>query len=118
MDKVNVYEKLDLFDAYWQPRIVGAVNDSHVKVAKFLGEFLWHVHEEDEMFYVLKGRLTVRFRDGDVPLGVGEFIIVPKGTEHMPVAEEEVHVLLFESKDTVNTGNVTDERTVANPERI
>jgi len=118
MDKVNVNEKLGLFDEYWQPRIVGTVNDSHVKVAKFLGDFLWHSHDADEMFYVLKGELAVRFRDRDVILEEGEFIVVPKGVEHMPVAEKEAHVMLFESKDTVNTGNIVDERTVTDPERI
>jgi mannose-6-phosphate isomerase-like protein (cupin superfamily) len=119
MDKVNVYEKLSLFDEYWRPRIVGSVNESHVKVVKLLGEFMWHVHEhEDEMFYVVKGRLIMKFRDKNVVLDEGEFIVIPKGIEHMPVAEEEVHVMLFESKGTLNTGNIVNERTVQNPEMI
>lgn len=115
MNKVNVEEKLSLFNEYWSPKIVGEVNESFVKLAKFKGEFLWHTHDlEDEMFYVVKGELIIRFRDKDVILKPGEFLIVPKGVEHMPVAEEEVEVMLIEPKDTLNTGEMISERTVEN----
>jgi mannose-6-phosphate isomerase-like protein (cupin superfamily) len=98
---------------------VGEVNDFHVKIVKFQGEFLWHHHEnEDEMFLVVKGTMRMRFRDRDVLVREGEFIIVPHGVEHMPVAKDEVHVVLFEPKSTLNTGNVRNERTVAKLERI
>lgn len=113
MQKVNVTEKLSLFHDYWSPKIVGELNDSHVKLVKLKGEFVWHHHEqEDEMFFVVKGKLLMKFRDKDVWIHEGEFIIVPKGVEHMPVAEEEVHVVLFEPKTTVNTGNQINDRTV------
>lgn len=119
MDKVNVYEKLSTFHTHWRPKIVGEVNESYIKVAKLKGEFLWHSHEhEDEMFYVLKGRLTIKFRDRDIHLDEGEFLIIPKGVEHLPVAEAEVHVMLIEPKTTLNTGDVVNERTVQNLERI
>lgn len=119
MEKINLNEKFQLFSEYWSPRIIGEVNDSHVKVAKFKGQFTWHVHDnEDEMFYVVKGKLTIKFREKDVLLGEGECIIIPKGIEHMPYAEEEVHVLLIEPKTTLNTGNVQNEKTVEKPERI
>ncbi|MBU5676892.1 cupin domain-containing protein [Alkaliphilus sp. MSJ-5] len=119
MDKINVYEKLNLFNEYWSPKILGEVNESYVKVAKFKGEFLWHTHEnEDEMFYVLKGLLIIKFRDKDVILNEGEFLIISKGIEHMPVAEEEVHVMLIEPKATLNTGEVKNERTVGRLEKI
>jgi mannose-6-phosphate isomerase-like protein (cupin superfamily) len=110
--KVNLGEKLSLFSERWQPRIVGEVGDMHVKVVKLQGEFVWHRHEhEDEMFLVLRGRLRMRFRDGESLLGPGEMIVVPKGVEHCPDAREEVHVLLFEPKTTVNTGDAGGERT-------
>lgn len=119
MDKINIYEKLNLFNEYWSPKILGEVNESYVKVAKLKGEFLWHVHvNEDEMFYVLKGLLIIRFRDKDVILNEGEFLIIPKGTEHIPVAEEEVHVMLIEAKTTLNTGDVRNERTVEELKKI
>ena len=119
MEKINIGEKLSLFNEYWSPRIIGEVNESYVKVAKFKGDFIWHVHEkEDEMFYVLKGVLTIKFRDRDVQLQEGECIVIPRGIEHMPVAEEEVHVMLIESKTTLNTGNVVNERTVESLEKI
>ena len=112
MKKVNLAEKLKLFNDYWHPRIVGELNDSHVKVVKVQGEFVWHHHDhEDELFLVLNGRLQMQFRDKDVWLEAGEFIIVPRGVEHRPVAPEEVHLLLLEPKTTLNTGNVTDEKT-------
>lgn len=113
MDKINISEKLNLFNEHWSPKILGELNESYVKIAKLKGEFLWHTHDtEDEMFYVLKGILTIKFRDQDVILNAGEFLIIPKGIEHMPVAEEEVHVMLIEAKTTLNTGNVRNERTV------
>jgi mannose-6-phosphate isomerase-like protein (cupin superfamily) len=118
-DKVNPTEKLRLFDDYWSPKIVGELNDSHVKLVKLKGEFVWHRHEaEDELFLVVKGRLLIKLRDRDVELEEGEFIIIPRGVEHLPVAEQEVHVLLLEPKSTLNTGNVTNERTVESLERI
>lgn len=119
MEKVNLGEKLALFSAHWSPRIVGELNGQHVKLAKLLGEFVWHRHErEDELFLVLKGTLRMRLRAGDVVIGEGELFIVPRGVEHQPVAEEEVHVLLFEPAGTLNTGDVRDERTVDAPERV
>ncbi|EOR25355.1 mannose-6-phosphate isomerase [Clostridium sartagoforme AAU1] len=119
MDKINLEEKFRLFNEYWSPKIIGELNDSYVKIAKFKGEFTWHIHDdEDEMFYVVKGLLTVRFRDKDIQLQEGETIIIPKGTEHMPVAMEEVHVLLIEPKSTLNTGNIVNDKTVEKLERI
>jgi mannose-6-phosphate isomerase-like protein (cupin superfamily) len=119
MDAVNLNEKLSRVKEYWSPKIVGEVNDSYVKIVKFKNEFVWHHHEnEDEMFLVLQGRMRMKFRDRDVIVSPGEFIIVPKGLEHMPVAEEEVHVMLFEPKTTLNTGNVRNERTLATLERL
>lgn len=113
MEKVNLAEKFTLFDEYWSPRIVGKINDMHVKLAKLKGQFVWHHHElEDEMFMVIKGRLLIKFRDRDLWLEEGEFVVIPYGVEHMPVAEEEVHVMLFEPKSTLNTGNVENEHTV------
>ncbi len=117
--KVNLAEKLSLFAEHWQPKIVGEVGECYVKLVKFQGEFLWHRHEnEDEAFLVLKGRFRMRLRDGDVELSENELIVIPRGIEHMPVAAEEASVLLFEPKSTLNTGNVANERTVAEPERI
>ncbi len=119
VEKVNLSEKLSRVNEYWSPKIVGELNDSYVKVVKLKGEFLWHHHEnEDELFLVVKGSLVIRFRDRDVRLAPGEFVIVPKGVEHMPVAEEEVHVVLLEPKSTLNTGNVKNERTLPQLERI
>jgi mannose-6-phosphate isomerase-like protein (cupin superfamily) len=119
LEKVNLTEKLRLFDDHWSPRIVGELNDQYVKLAKLHGEFVWHHHEtEDEMFLILRGRLVMRLRKRDVVLEEGEFLIVPRGVEHCPVAEQEVHVLLFEPKSTLHTGNVRDERTVEEQERI
>lgn len=114
MDKVNLAQKFELFKAYWSPKIVGELNDSYVKIVKLKGEFVWHKHEsEDELFLVIKGKLLIRLRDKDISLEEGELIIIPKGVEHMPVAQEEVRVILIEPKTTVNTGNITNERTVA-----
>ena len=119
MEKVNLALKLSRFDELWSPRIVAELNGQHVKLAKLKGEFVWHRHEhEDELFLVLKGRLTLCFRDRDVVLEPGEMLVVPRGVEHLPVAEDEVHVLLFEPVGTVNTGDVRDERTVERPEHI
>ncbi|MEO8191486.1 MAG: cupin domain-containing protein [Acidobacteriota bacterium] len=119
MQKISLPQKLALFDDHFQPRIVADLNENHVKLVKVLGEFVWHSHEaEDEMFLVVKGRLRICFRDGDVELAENEFLVVPKGVEHKPMAEEEAHVLLIEPKTTVNTGNAPGERTVAAPLRI
>jgi len=119
MEKINIKEKLSLFNEYWSPRIIGEVNESYVKLAKFKGDFIWHSHEnEDEMFYVLNGTLTIKFREKDIQIHEGECIVIQKGIEHMPVAEEEVQVMLIESKTTLNTGNVVNERTVENPEKV
>lgn len=119
MEKVNIAEKFKLFNEHWSPKIAGEVNDIHVKFAKLKGEFVWHRHEhEDEMFLVVKGTLLIRFRDKDIYVNEGEFIIVPKGVEHLPVAEEEVHVLLLEPKSTLNTGDQINERTVINLQSI
>ena len=112
MEKVNLAQALSSFSEPWQPHIVGELNGQHVKVVKLKGEFVWHHHEaEDELFLVVKGRMTIRFRDRDVDLAEGEFVVVPRGVEHCPVAEEEAHVILFEPAGTVNTGNVVSDRT-------
>jgi len=113
MQKVNLREKFQLIHEYWSPKIAGQLNGQYLKIAKFKGEFVWHHHEtEDELFLVTKGSLTIRFRDGDVTLEEGEFIVVPAGVDHMPVAFEEVHAILLEPRSTLNTGNVTNERTL------
>lgn len=119
MESVDLAEKLSLIREHWSPRIVGELNGQHVKLAKLLGEFVWHHHAEaDELFLVLDGVLRIQFRSHEVVLAPGQFVIVPRGVEHRPVADEEVHVLLFEPAGTLNTGNVQDERTVASPERL
>lgn len=119
MEKVNVAEKFGLFSDYWSPKVAAELNDSYVKLAKFKGEFVWHHHEnEDELFFVMKGQLLIKLRDGEVRIGPGEFVVIPRGIDHLPVAENEVHVILIEPKATLNTGNVVGERTVANPERV
>lgn len=106
MEKINLKEKLALFYDYWSPKIVGDLNDSQVKLAKFKGEFVWHKHDnEDELFFVIKGTLLIKFRDKDVYIKEGEFLIIPKGIEHLPIAEEEVHVMLIEPKTILNTGD-------------
>jgi mannose-6-phosphate isomerase-like protein (cupin superfamily) len=113
MDKVNLAEKFALFSEHWSPKIAGQVNDFHVKLVKFSGEFVWHHHDaEDELFLVVKGRMRMCFRDREVIVDAGEFIIVPRGVEHKPVADEETHVLLLEPATTLNTGNVRNERTL------
>ena len=112
--KINIAEKLSLFSEYWQPHLVAQVNDTDVKLAKLHGEFVWHHHEhEDEMFLVIKGRLLMQFRDRDEWIEPGEFIVVPRGVEHRPVAPEEVELMLIEPRGTLNTGNVLNERTRA-----
>lgn len=109
MDKVNVAQKLGLFSAYSTPKIVGNLNGQHVKLAKLKGEFVWHSHEhEDELFFIVKGCLKMQFRDKTVAINEGEFLIVPRGVEHCPLAEEEVHIMLFEPASTLNTGNSAD----------
>jgi len=112
MEKVNIAEKLSLFSEYWDPKIVGELNGQHVKLAKFSGEFVWHSHQnEDEMFYVIDGSFTMEYRDRKVVLNKNEFVIVPRGVEHRPVADEEVSVMLFEPAATLNTGNISNEMT-------
>ena len=119
MDKVNLAQKFASFSERWSPKIVGEVNDCAIKVVKLQGEFVWHHHDtEDEMFLVTRGRLRMRFRDREVVLGPGEFIIVPHGVEHMPVADEETEIVLIEPRDTLNTGNVRNERTVEHLQKI
>lgn len=114
LEKVNLAQKFGLFKEHWSPKIVGELNDSYVKVAKLKGEFVWHRHEsEDELFMVVKGQLLIRLRDRDIALQEGEFLVVPKGVEHLPVARDEVQVVLIEPKTTVNTGNLRNERTVS-----
>ena len=118
-EKVNIAQKFTRFNEYWVPYIVGELNDSYVKVDKLKGEFVWHKYEaEDELFLVTKGKLLIKLRDKDVWLEEGEFIIIPKGVEHKPVADEEAHVLLIEPKSTLNTGNVKNEKTLAQLKRI
>jgi mannose-6-phosphate isomerase-like protein (cupin superfamily) len=119
MEKVNVREKFERFNDYWNPKIAAGVNDSYIKLAKFKGEFVWHHHaNEDELFFVIKGRLVIRLRDGEVRLSPGEFVVIPRGVEHLPIAEDEVHVILIEPKTTLNTGNLISERTTAELEKI
>lgn len=117
LKKVDLQESLSRIPDHWHPRIVGELNGQHVKLVKLLGEFAWHSHDrEDELFLVLDGTLRMELRDGTIVLGSGEFLIVPRGVEHRPVAPEEVHVLLFEPVGTLNTGDADDPRTVRQPE--
>ncbi len=119
MEKVNLREKFSLFSEHWKPKIVGDLNGQQVKLVKFAGPFVWHRHEaEDELFLVVEGRFRMEFRDRSVWLETGEFLIVPRGVEHRPVAEEEVQVLLFEPASTLNTGNAQSELTAAVLDRI
>jgi len=118
METVNLNEKFSHFADHWHPRIIGELNDCHVKAVKFQGEFIWHHHDtEDELFLVVKGTLRMKFRDRESVVREGEFVIVPRGVEHCPVADDEVHIVLIEPKSTLNTGNITNERTVAQLER-
>ena len=115
IDKVNIDQKFNLFDEHWSPKIVGELNEFYVRLVKLKGEFVWHHHEaEDEMFFVVKGELLMKLRDKDISINEGEFIIIPKGVEHLPMAKDEVQIMLFEPKSTVNTGNVVNDRTVTN----
>jgi len=123
MQKVNLSDKLALFSEHWSPKIAGELNGQQVKLVKFQGEFVWHRHEaEDELFLVVRGRFRMDYRERGEQLAIdleeGEFLIVPRGVEHRPVANEEVHVLLFEPAGTLNTGDVHDARTVMQPPRV
>lgn len=119
VDKINLAEKFALIAEPWQPKLLGEVNDAQVKAVKLAGEFVWHRHdEEDELFLVVRGRLVMKFRDREVRLEAGELIIVPRGVDHLPVAESETDVLLVEPASTLNTGNVRNERTVDKVDRI
>jgi mannose-6-phosphate isomerase-like protein (cupin superfamily) len=119
MNKINIEDKLSLFNDYWNPRIAGELNGQHVKLVKFKGEFVWHKHdEEDELFYVVKGAFRMELRDKTIELKEGEFLIVPRGIEHRPVAEEEVSVMLFEPAATLNTGDAGGVLTRQNLESI
>ncbi len=119
MEKINIAGKFGLFDDHWSPRIVAELNGQHVKLAKLEGPFVWHHHEDqDELFFIVKGRLRMELRDGDVTLEEGEMLVVPRGVEHRPVAEEEVWLMMFEPASTLNTGNAGGERTVADPEWV
>jgi mannose-6-phosphate isomerase-like protein (cupin superfamily) len=119
MDKVNLLQKFSLFTDRWSPKIVGDLNDHQVKLTRLQGDFVWHHHEnEDELFLVVRGRMRMGLRTGDVELSEGELFIVPKGVEHKPSAEEECWVVLIEPGTTLNTGNVLGERTVAQLDRI
>jgi mannose-6-phosphate isomerase-like protein (cupin superfamily) len=119
MEKINLAQKFSLFQDHWKPRIAGELNGQYIKLVKVKGEFVWHSHEnEDELFLVVKGRLLIKLRDQDIQLEEGELVVIPRGVEHMPVAEEEVHMLLLEPKSTLNTGDVQNERTVTDEEWI
>lgn len=119
MNKVNINEKLSLFSEYWDPKIVGELNGQYVKLVKFKDEFVWHKHDnEDEMFYVLKGKFNMEYRDKTVEINENEFVIVPRGVEHKPVAPEEVSVMLFEPKTILNTGDTRNEFTKENLQEI
>lgn len=114
METVNLEQKFALFSDHYKPHIIGEVNDCYVKVVKLKGEFIWHHHDhEDELFLVVKGTLRMKFRDHQSVIREGEFIVVPRKIEHLPIADEEVHIVLIEPKSTLNTGNITNERTVA-----
>ena len=113
MEKISLKKKFNLFNDHWSPKIIGELNGQHVKLAKLKGEFVWHSHEhEDEMFFVVKGQLKIEFRDKTVVLDEGEMIIIPRGVEHYPIAEQEVHLMLFEPTNIKHTGEVNHELTV------
>jgi mannose-6-phosphate isomerase-like protein (cupin superfamily) len=119
MDKIPLLSRLGQITEYWDPKIVAELNGQHVKLAKVKGEFIWHHHEdEDELFLILKGCLTMHFRDRVVELDEGDCLVVPKGVEHKPEAKDDTHILMFEPAGTLNTGNVENERTHSSPERI
>jgi len=118
-EKVNIAEKLSQFADHWNPRIVGELNGQHVKAVKLKGEFIWHHHDhEDELFYVVKGKFDMELADKTITINEGEFIIIPRGVEHRPNAHEEVHVLLFEPATTLNTGNVVNQKTLVELDKI
>jgi mannose-6-phosphate isomerase-like protein (cupin superfamily) len=119
MEKINLFQKFDLIKEHWSPKIVGEINDVYIKLVKFQGDFIWHHHEtEDELFFVVQGTMVMKLRSGDITVAENEFIIIPKGVEHMPVADEEVFLMLIEPKTTLNTGNIESERTVKKPEHL
>jgi mannose-6-phosphate isomerase-like protein (cupin superfamily) len=119
IDTVNLAAAFARFDDLWSPKVVGEVNDAHVKLVKLRGDFVWHHHEhEDELFFVVRGRLTMKLRDRELVVDPGEFVIVPRGVEHCPCAANECWVMLLEPKTTLNTGNVQNERTVERLERL
>lgn len=119
LEKIDLRQKLSLFDERWSPRVVAELNGQEVKLVKLEGEFVWHSHAaEDELFLVLEGTLRMELRDQTIELGPGQLLVVPRGVEHRPVARGEVHVLLFEPAGTLNTGDVRNARTVEAPERI
>jgi mannose-6-phosphate isomerase-like protein (cupin superfamily) len=118
-EKGNLDSKFAAFTEHWSPKIIAELNGQHVKLSKFKGEFVWHHHEnEDEMFLVHRGTFRMEFRDRSVALGPGDFIVIPRGVDHRPVSDEEVHVVLFEPAGTLNTGNTVDAKTVTEPERL
>lgn len=118
-EKVNLEEKFALFSEPWTPKVIGEADDYEIKIVRIAGEFVWHAHADvDEVFVVLDGDMTIQFRDGDVSLGAGELLVVPKGVEHRPVAESECKAMIFEKKGTVNTGDTESDLTVAAPERL
>lgn len=119
MNKINLSQKFSLVTEFWSPKIVGELNDSYIKLAKLKGEFDWHHHEnEDELFIVVKGRLIIKFKDKEISLDEGELMVIPQGVDHLPVATDEVHVILIEPKGTLNTGNVITEKTKQTLETI
>ena len=119
MNVVDLKEKFSLFNEFWSPKIAGELNGQYVKLAKLKGEFVWHHHEnEDELFMVIKGKLTIKLKDQNIELNEGQFFIIPRGVEHLPIAEEECHVMLFEPKSVLNTGNTKNEKTVEKLETI
>lgn len=118
-EKVNLDEKFGLFSAPWTPKVIGEVDDYEIKIVRIAGEFVWHAHDDvDEVFVVLDGEMIIQFRDGDVSLGSGELLVVPKGVEHRPVSASECRAMIFEKKGTVNTGDTESDLTVAAPERL
>jgi len=119
MNTINLLDKFSLIDSYWDPKIIGELNNQYVKLVKFKGEFVWHKHEkEDELFLVVKGEFDMQFRDRTITLNEKDLIVIPRGTEHCPKAKDEVHVLLFEPVTTLNTGDVRSDKTINNPEKI
>ena len=119
IEKITLAQKFGRFQDYWKPRIAGELNGQYIKLVKVQGEFVWHQHEsEDELFLVVKGKLLIKLRDQDIQLEAGELVIIPRGVEHLPVAEEEAHLLLLEPKSTLNTGDVQNERTVTDEEWV